>query len=380
MAASTTLVRGSHRSISAHYWVTALLVIALVPLLRAVGLPLKFSWAAYFISYWVALPAQSIFAVSILYVVGFPLSETIEPIVRRLHKQKQRVPFLILLAGFLVWLNGPAFGFVLFVDAIAILEFIDRTSQVRGLAAKMCLDVLVPAAYLFVTFVIVFGYNDIIALRRYTGSWEYTLNRADAFIMGGHTVSPWAHSVVLRWPHLISALQVIYFGMFTQVAATIVILAWKQGRLRALSFVGSAVTAYYIALVIFYWIPATGPYALFCEKVTVPTAGVAVYEIQGALIEVLNQLRGSHSKSFIGMDYFVALPSMHIVLPLIVLWYLRKWRRVAAALIAYDFLMVPAILILEWHYVVDLLAAIPVAALAIAINWRDHPPAQVQIG
>ena len=58
VAASTALVRRSQRTISAHYWATALLVIALVPLLRAVGLPLKFSWTAYFVSYWLALPGS----------------------------------------------------------------------------------------------------------------------------------------------------------------------------------------------------------------------------------------------------------------------------------------------------------------------------------
>ena len=287
---------------------------------------------------------------------------------------------MILLGGFLAWLDGPAFGFVLFVDAVAILEFIDRAAELPGSAVKMSLDVLIPAAYLFVTFVIVFAYNDIIALRRYTGLWEFILNRADALILGGYTISPLAHSVVLHWPQLISVLQVIYFGMFTQVGAAILILAWRDGRSRALSFVGSVVSAYYIALLIFYWMPATGPYALSQDHVPVSTAGMAAYEIQRALVEVLNQLKHFHTKSFMGMDYFIALPSMHIVLPLIVLWFLRKRKRIAAALIVYDLLMVPAILLLQWHYVVDLIAAVPVAALAIAISGRDNHPAEVQIG
>ena len=59
---------------------------------------------------------------------------------------------------------------------------------------------------------------------------------------------------------------------------------------------------------------------------------------------------------------------MHIVQPIIVLWFLRRWRRLVVALIAYDALLVGAILMLEMHYVIDIVAALPVAALAIAIT------------
>jgi hypothetical protein len=59
---------------------------------------------------------------------------------------------------------------------------------------------------------------------------------------------------------------------------------------------------------------------------------------------------------------------MHIVQPIIVLWFLRRWRRLVVALLAYDALLVGAILMLEMHYVIDIVAALPVAALAIAIT------------
>jgi hypothetical protein len=242
----------------------------------------------------------------------------------------------------------------------------------------MCLDVYIPALYLFVSLLIVFVYNDIIAVRRYTGSWEFILNQADAFILGGHTISPWAHAVLLRWPGLIPVLQVVYFGIFAQIGAAIVILALRDGKSMALKFVGTAVTAYYIALFIFYWIPATGPFAISPEHFSVIRPGIATYEIQKALLGILTQLRQFHTKDFIGADYFIALPSMHIVLPLIVLWFSRKWKRMVAVLIAYDVLVVFAILLLEWHYVVDMIAALPVAALVIAINGRNSPTVEVK--
>ena len=68
---------------------------------------------------------------------------------------------------------------------------------------------------------------------------------------------------------------------------------------------------------------------------------------------------------------------MHVVQPLIVIWFLRRWRRMVIALAAYDVLLVAAIIMLEWHYVIDIIAGVFVAALAIVIvEWpfrRENP-------
>jgi membrane-associated phospholipid phosphatase len=50
------------------------------------------------------------------------------------------------------------------------------------------------------------------------------------------------------------------------------------------------------------------------------------------------------------------------------MWFLRRWRRIVVVLAAYDVLLLVAIFLLEMHYVVDVLAGVLVAALAIAIS------------
>jgi hypothetical protein len=47
---------------------------------------------------------------------------------------------------------------------------------------------------------------------------------------------------------------------------------------------------------------------------------------------------------------------------------MRRWKRIVYCLIAYDILLIPAILLLEWHYVVDLIGGVAVALIAIWIN------------
>jgi membrane-associated phospholipid phosphatase len=56
---------------------------------------------------------------------------------------------------------------------------------------------------------------------------------------------------------------------------------------------------------------------------------------------------------------------MHIASPIIALWFLRQWRRLAIILLMLDVLLCFAIVLLEYHYVMDLIGGIAVAALAI---------------
>ncbi len=380
MSSPSNIAHKASRTINAHYWATLLLVVALVPIMRAVGLPLKFAWAEYFVTYWVALTIQSVFAACILYVVGYPYAETVGPIFRRIRNQKARLLFLIPLLAILIGIDGPLFGFILFIDTIALLEFNERATERRASSAKISLDIFIPAVYLFVALIMIFAYNDVIAVRRYDGSWEYIMNRADAFILRGHTVSPWAHAVLSRWPQSIPWLQFIYFAMFAQIGAAISILSLQDGRSMALKFVGTIAFAYYISLFVFYWMPTTGPYAICRDHFSVFPPGTSMYETQKVILGSLNQLRVLRTKDLIGEDYYIGFPSMHLVLPLIILWFLRRWKGMVILLIAFDVLLVPAILLLEQHYLVDLIAAVPVAALAIAICGRDIVIGGVQQG
>jgi len=51
-----------------------------------------------------------------------------------------------------------------------------------------------------------------------------------------------------------------------------------------------------------------------------------------------------------------------------VLWFLRSMKTVARVLIVYDALMVFSIVLLQWHYVVDLFGGVAVAVIAIKVH------------
>jgi membrane-associated phospholipid phosphatase len=94
------------------------------------------------------------------------------------------------------------------------------------------------------------------------------------------------------------------------------------------------------------------------------------YSVQQQLLAYVTLLRQGGTLAEIGTGYFIAFPCMHIATPVIALWFLRRWRRVATTLLGLNILLCAAIVLLEYHYVVDLIGGVAVAALAIVMVDR----------
>lgn len=127
-------------------------------------------------------------------------------------------------------------------------------------------------------------------------------------------------------------------------------------------FVAAIMTAYYVGLILFYLVPAAGPYYLASGD---PSAQKYLEGGEIQFARILDSFRLHHSIPMISSDYFIAFPCLHIAQPLIVLWYLRDWKRVALVLGLYDLVLIPSIVLLQQHYVVDLIGGVGVAALAV---------------
>jgi hypothetical protein len=348
-----------------HYWVGLLLGVALVPVLLSQHLPLKFDWIRLGVAYWIVLAAQSFFLAAILAVIGLP--GIWQALVARYRERPLRIVILLIYFGILIWVSGWVKAMVLTVDTIALLELRERQAIRRASA------IFAPAAYLFFGFLMVLAYNSAIVSARYNFAYDPALAAVDRFLLLGHSVSDIAHWTVGIFPlGFFRALEFIYFGMFPQIGAAMILLALCDGRKRALQFVGTILISYYFALALFYVWPSQGPYYLCPEHFSRFPAALQAYSIQKALIA--HALARWHHEPLarISTDYFIGLPCMHVAQPLVVLWCVRRWRRIAIALAAYDVVLVAAVMLLEWHYVADILAGILVAALAILIVNGRH--------
>jgi hypothetical protein len=353
-----------------HYWASALLALFLVPLLWELNLPVKFDWIHLGSTYWLVLAAQSIFVAALLYLIGIaPAGTGAHP----LRTQRNEIKIALVLVFFLIlfWAFTWLKALVLTVDAIAVLEF--REHLKRDARKAAVLSILISAVYLFAGFLLVFAYNDVIVSVRFYGAADAAFNAMDRWLLGGTSVSDLCHWAARKFPvSFFQGLEFIYFGMFPQIGAALILMAVYSGKKRALQFVGTILTAYYLALMLFFFWPSQGPYYLCPTHFLDFPGNLRTYAAQKASL-VNSQALWNHSRiRWISTDYYIAFPCMHIAQPLIVMWFLRPWKRVLAALAIYDLLLLAAIVLLEWHYLVDIFAGALVAALAIAaVDGRE---------
>jgi hypothetical protein len=367
-----------------HYWIGLLLCLALVPVLRSQGLPLEFDWITLGIAFWFILTAQSIFVAVLLSLIGLPKEEVARPFLARCRQNPLRSVALIFFFAILGWLTTWPKALVVGVDVVALLELKDRQGA-KGLR-NAAASVFAPAAYLFLGFLMVLAYNCAIVSVRFNFATDPAFAAIDRWLLMGHSVSEFAHWSVQTFSlSFFRVLEFIYFGMFPQIGAALILVALCDGRTQALQLVGAILVSYYVALAMFYIWPSQGPYYLCPAHFSRFPSNLQVYNLQKTLIRDALALWQHRPISRISTDYFIAFPCMHIAQPMVVIWFLRRWRRIVLALAIYDFLLIVAVLMLEQHYVIDIIAGFLVAGLAIAINrgpfHRGHiEPATTQSG
>ena len=360
----TILRRGENYLGSSHYWFSLLLGAALIPLLKWQGLPVAFDWLKLGSAYWLVLAAQSIFVATLLSF--FMSSPNWKSSLLRLLRERSRLLLLLIFFFALFWTLTWVKALIITVDTFAASEVFRKLSPTDR--KKVLSAVFIPALYLFGGFLLVFAYNDIILSLRFFGATDAVFNRMDRWLLHGFSVSDLCHWAVQHLSvSFFRALEFIYFGMFSQIGAGLILIALSDGRRRALHFVGTILTAYYLALVLFYLWPSQGPFYLCAGHFTVFPHELQSHAIQKWSLANSQGLWRHVPLHRISTDYYIAFPCMHIAQPLVVMWFLRRWKCILAVLAAYDTLLVVAIVLLEWHYLVDVIAGVLVAAAAILL-------------
>ena len=363
-----------------HYWVSAVLGVALIPLLRQLNLPVDFDWLKLGSAYWLVLTAQSIFVATLLSSFVF-VAKLHFGLLQLFRRETARVLLVVVYFAALWFALTWVKALILTVDTVALLELFRRLKP--GDRRKAAAAVLLPALYLFVGFLLVFAYNDVILSLRFFGATDAAFNAMDKWLLHGVSVSSLSHWAVRSFSvSSFRGLEFIYFGMFSQIGAGLILTGLYDGRRRAFQFVGTILAAYYIALALFFFWPSQGPFYLCPAHFSVFPSQLQTYTLQKWSIANAQALWGHVHVHHISTDYYIAFPCMHIAQPLVVMWFLRRWKPIVAVLAAYDVLLVVAIILLEWHYVVDIIAGVLVAGIAIAaVNggelWhgtRNRPP------
>jgi hypothetical protein len=359
-----------------------LLGLAAFVCLWVLKIPIRYDWSSFLAFYWIKLVHESIFFASVLYVLAFP--HDIRTLWERWWRHKPKLLIGAVLLAEAIWITGWLATLVIFVEAVAILEVL-RWARARSFPVTSLLSsVLLPAAWMFLGLLVVSSYNNVIASVRFYGAYDGLFNQMDTWLLLGTDVPSLSHKASTLFPKgFFKFLDFVYFRMFAEVGAGIVITSLHYGRKRGLALVAAIMLSYYAALLMYYVWPSLGPFYV-CRNHGIDVPGVEAYAIQKSLLVSLDSIWQQKPRGLMSFDYFVAFPCMHIVQPLLVMWFLRRWKPLIVALSVYNSVLVASIVLLEWHYVVDLLGGVLVTLFSIWVIERvvperlDHHPAAMQ--
>lgn len=345
----------SARAIRIHLLATAAWAIALWPACRFARLELRIG--PEHVVWFVVLGAYCFPFAALL-----SLLDDAPAAIDSLKTDRFRFILAAILCGALVAFIDRPMGPLLAANAFVLIEFLHRNRERRS---EKLLAIIVPAAYFLAGFTLVMLWNDVIVSRRYFARFDGLFTAADAALMGGFSIprfSAWA----CRFPEILTAAEFIYFLMFNVMGACLVLLALDRGIGRTMKAVGTILLAYSISLVIFMLLTAHGPNVGDARHFEIFPKTLASYDIQQYMIGRATALWDHAGMMAARGDYFIAFPCMHITQPLIAIHFMRHRKRLRVALIAYSWILVPAILALEWHYLVDVIGGVFVAATSLA--------------
>ena len=329
-------------------------------------LPFRIDFGEFASAYWGGTAARAIFAAVLLCIAGLPFHQTLSPIWRRYKQQKIRIVPLTLFVIWMIWLFGICLGLIVVIDGLALAELLERRkAEFQG----ALFDIFLPSMYFFCGILLVYSLNHIIAGSEYAGAYDEKFNRADFLLFGttASAVSGWmvAHLAA----SFFRAMEFIYRSLYAEIGSAIVITAVFAGKDYARRYVRTIFISYSLALLAFAFWPTLGPFSTRTDRSSESASFPSTNQAQEAIMLKARLLWAHNHAAEVETvnlaDYYIGFPSMHIAMPLIAIWFLRKWRRIALILLAFDAVMLVSIIALEWHYFVDLLGGVMVAIVSI---------------
>lgn len=350
------------------YKTTVILYVMLPVLFRWRGLALNYEWTDFFIPFWLGVALYSVFAAALFHLIENGVRKSFWVAFKPLAGKKVRLIFLTVLVLESTWLMGFWNTLIISSDILAVVVFVVHLRSKTKDWIKDALTALIPAFYFSAGFILIASYNVLIGSARYFAAYDSFFNSLDKLFLSGWSVTELSQQLAFKASPLVFLfLEKIYFFMFPQIGAAIILLTVQKGTKHALRFVGTIAIAYQLATLIYFFFPSLGPFFLSRPVSAGLPPHLVTTHIQAELVQKLELLWQTGTKSSIGLDFYIAFPCMHLAQPLIVLWFLRFMKRVFWALAAYDFLMLFSIIFLQWHYLVDLLGGLFVALIAIKV-------------
>lgn len=177
-----------------------------------------------------------------------------------------------------------------------------------------------------------------------------------------------AATLVDSMPAVSQILRVVYLSSLAQLAAVILLLGFSEKKDKLHQFLTCGILASMFCILFWSLVPSIGP-AAFIEVAA--SADMVPRVVDADYADAMRSLLASgpselRARELLGV---VAMPSLHTVMMLMSVWYVRgTWALPAFAII--NLPMLPAILVHGGHHLVDLLAGALLFLVAARVSVR----------
>jgi len=167
-------------------------------------------------------------------------------------------------------------------------------------------------------------------------------------------------------PFLNDLMHLAYFSFYF-LPILLAVVFWAKGKRGAFNrFVLGATNAFYLCYLGYILVPAAGPRSTLASFYRIPLEGTAITDFIRGFVASAESLQ---------WDCF---PSGHAAVTLVVLWYaFREERTAGTFILPIACLLLISTVYCRYHYVIDLIAGVPVAAISVLLaDWLEYKSLQ----
>lgn len=345
-------------------------LLMLVPLFNLAHLPLRINVFGMAVAFYGGTGVSGVFSAIMLLLMSFPPRQTIGPILARFRKNKGSIVLAPLTFAVLSLVFGIAMGATVTIVCLGAAELLE---QKRKTFEATLFDIFVPATFLIVGVTLAFAFNHALVGIRNPQTYDSFFDHMDAVLFHANA-SQIAHLSLRLLPlGFFKFLELVYYSLYARLTGVLIVCVLLGDRNYAIKYVRAVLVCYAIAVITYSILPAKGPYSTCPLHVSSYPHSLATFWTQAGLVSRAHAL-WTHNitpgvLSVVSEDYYISFPSLHVALPIIAIWFVRPWKKLYyLLLIAYVFLMLPSVLLLEWHYIVDFFGGFCAASLAIWVT------------
>jgi membrane-associated phospholipid phosphatase len=196
-------------------------------------------------------------------------------------------------------------------------------------------------------------------------SWFRSIDLAayDAIGVGDGTYRSLFPLVHARWAT--ELLSQAYLLIMAELFVVLVLSARESGR-AAERLVGTIFTGYAVGLLIFLIAPSVGPCIAFPESIDFSALPSQAAIVMRAMIDGFADLSSGVDRPVIA--YFVAFPSLHALLAIVLQWHLRSFRFAFFLFAPVNLFVLGSTVILGFHYLIDVAGAALLAPVVLLMS------------